>query len=81
MFSVNLRMTKQGRVLRFTWLAFNTSPPTHLSHLPGSPFAAERLVRLHRLLLRLEAEVLDVDAEVVVEELEEGVGQRVLWFV
>lgn len=48
---------------------------------PSSPFAAERLVRLHRLLLRLKAEVLDVDAEVVVENLEDGVGQSVLLFV
>lgn len=55
---------------------------THLD--PGtyvSPLPAQRLVRLLRLLLRLEAKVFDVDAEALVQPLEETVGQSLLLFV
>lgn len=46
-----------------------------------SPFATKRLLGLHRLLLWLEAEVLDINAEMVVKQFEEGVGQSVFRFV
>lgn len=47
----------------------------------SSPFATKRLLGLHRLLLRLEAEVLDINAEMVVKQFEEGVGQSVFRLV
>lgn len=46
-----------------------------------SPFATKRLLGLHRLLLWLEAEVLDINAEMVVKQFEEGVGQSVFLLV
>ena len=46
-----------------------------------SPLGAQRFLRLHRLLLRLEAEVLDVNAEAVVKPLQEAAGQGLLRFV
>lgn len=46
-----------------------------------SPFSTKRLLSLHRLLFWLEAEVLDINAEMVVKQFEEGVGQSVFLLV
>lgn len=47
----------------------------------ASPLSTQWLLRLHRRLLGLEAEVLDINAVVIGKPLQEAVGQNALRFV
>lgn len=47
----------------------------------SSPLGAQWLLRLHRVLLWLETEVLNVNAKTIIKPFQEALGQSVLLFV
>lgn len=46
----------------------------------SSPLCTQWLLRLHCVLLWLEAEVLDINAKTIIKPFQEAVGQSVLLF-
>lgn len=47
----------------------------------SSPLGTQRLLRLHRLILRLEAKVLDINTKAIIKPFQEAVRQGVFLFL